>query len=103
MPIAIDETWYRFAGVFALWTYGWGMGARLAPLQVGVGTPAAPAHENDNKWKPVPVPNKLFAGIIQGSSLVHVRVLLSSKVYRLQHGGAAALEYDHVAINEAYT
>ena len=38
-PIAIGETWYRFAGVCALRTYGRGVGARLAPLQVGVGTP----------------------------------------------------------------
>ena len=38
-PIAISETWYRFAGVCALRTYGRGIGARLAPLQVGVGTP----------------------------------------------------------------
>ena len=38
-PIAISETWYRFAGVCALRTYGRGIGERLAPLQVGVGTP----------------------------------------------------------------
>ena len=38
-PIAISETWYRIAGVCALWTYGRSIGARLAPLQVGVGTP----------------------------------------------------------------
>ena len=38
-PIAISETWYRFAGVCALRTYGRGIGARLAPLQAGVGTP----------------------------------------------------------------
>ena len=38
-PIAISETWYRFAGVCALRTYRRGIGARLAPLQVGVGTP----------------------------------------------------------------
>ena len=38
-PIAISEMWYRFAGVCALRTYGRGIGARLAPLQVGVGTP----------------------------------------------------------------
>ena len=31
--------WYPFAGVCALRTYGRGVGARLAPLQVGVGTP----------------------------------------------------------------
>ena len=38
-PIAISETWYRFAGVCALRTSGRGIGARLAPLQVGVGAP----------------------------------------------------------------
>ena len=38
-PIAISETWHRFAGVCALRTYGRGIGACLAPLQVGVGTP----------------------------------------------------------------
>ena len=38
-PIAISETWYHFAGVCALRTYGRGIGARLAPLQVWVGTP----------------------------------------------------------------
>ena len=38
-PIAISETWYRFAEVYALQTYGRGIGAGLAPLQVGVGTP----------------------------------------------------------------
>ena len=37
-PIAISETWYHFAGVCALRTYGRGIGARLAPLQVGVGS-----------------------------------------------------------------
>ena len=40
-PIAISETWYRFAGICALRTYGRGIGARLAPLQMGVGTPGA--------------------------------------------------------------
>ena len=38
-PIAISETWCRFVGVCALRTDGRGIGARLAPLQVGVGTP----------------------------------------------------------------
>ena len=38
-PIAIIQKWYRFAGVCALWTYARGIGAGLAPLQVGVGTP----------------------------------------------------------------
>ena len=38
-PIAISETGYRFAGVCALRTYGRGIGTRLVPLQVGVGTP----------------------------------------------------------------
>ena len=38
-PIAISEVWYRFAEVCALRTYGWGIGARFAPLQVGVCTP----------------------------------------------------------------
>ena len=39
-PIAISGRWYRFAGVCALRTYGrGGSGARLGPLQVGVGTP----------------------------------------------------------------
>ena len=38
-PIAISETLYGFAGLCALHTYGRGIGARLAPLQVGVGTP----------------------------------------------------------------
>ena len=33
-PIAISE-WYRLAGVCALRTFGPGIGARLAPLQVG--------------------------------------------------------------------
>ena len=37
--IVVSETRYRFAGVCALRTYGCGMGARLAPVQVGVGTP----------------------------------------------------------------
>ena len=37
-PIAISETWYRFAGVCALRAYGRDIGAALAPLQVGVGT-----------------------------------------------------------------
>ena len=39
-PTAISETWYRFAGVCAQRTYGRGIGARLAPLQVRVGTPS---------------------------------------------------------------
>ena len=38
-PIAISETWYRFVGAGALRTYGHGIRASLAPLQVGVGTP----------------------------------------------------------------
>ena len=38
-PIAISETWYQFAGVCALRICGRGIGAGLAPLQVGVGTP----------------------------------------------------------------
>ena len=38
-PIAISEAWYRFAGVCALRTYGRGICAGLAPLQVGVGPP----------------------------------------------------------------
>ena len=38
-PIAIRETWYRLAGVCALWTYRRGIRAGLAPLQVGVSTP----------------------------------------------------------------
>ena len=37
-PIAISRTWYRFARVCALQTYGRGIGAGLALLQVGVGT-----------------------------------------------------------------
>ena len=37
-PIAINETWYRVAGVCALRTYVRGIGARFATLQVGVGT-----------------------------------------------------------------
>ena len=37
-PIAISESWYGFEGVCALRTNGRGIGARLAPLQVGVGT-----------------------------------------------------------------
>ena len=40
-PIAISETLYRFAGVCALRTYGRGIGAPLAPLQAGVGTPGS--------------------------------------------------------------
>ena len=37
-PIAISETWDRFAGVCTLRAYGRGIGARLAPLLLGVGT-----------------------------------------------------------------
>ena len=37
-PIAISDTWYRFAGVCALRVYGRDIGRELAPLQVGVGT-----------------------------------------------------------------
>ena len=38
-PIAISETLYYSAGFSALPTYGRGIGAGLAPLQVGVGKP----------------------------------------------------------------
>ena len=36
-PIAGSDTWSHFAGFCVLRTYGRGVGARLAPLQVGIG------------------------------------------------------------------
>ena len=41
-PMSISETWCGFVGVCELQTYGRGIGARLAPLQVKVGARGGP-------------------------------------------------------------